>query len=298
MKDNENAIENKHAYLIMAHNKFEQLEILLKLLDDSKHDFFIHIDKKAVDFNRERLSDSIKYSKIFFVERTSVTWGGYSQINCELLLLKTATKEYDYEYYHLLSGVDLPIKNKNEIYQFFHSSGNKNFLTCEKEFIPFDRIKYYYFFQEKVGRRRSFLSRLQSRFITLQKIFKVDRCRKKNIVWGKGGNWFSITDDLARYVLTKEKWIRKVFSRTRCADEMFLQTIVLNSEYKNTLYVANEGYSRNVRFIDWERRLNYGPHTFRVDDFDKIISSDCMFARKFDIDIDREIIEKIYQEFI
>lgn len=37
----------KHAYLILAHSNFDQLQILLNLLDYPDNDFFIHIDKKS-----------------------------------------------------------------------------------------------------------------------------------------------------------------------------------------------------------------------------------------------------------
>ena len=37
----------KQAYLIIAHNKVEQLKFLLSLLDYEKHDIFILFDKKA-----------------------------------------------------------------------------------------------------------------------------------------------------------------------------------------------------------------------------------------------------------
>ncbi len=37
---------NKHAYLIMAHDNFEQLKILLDLIDDYRNDIYLHIDKK------------------------------------------------------------------------------------------------------------------------------------------------------------------------------------------------------------------------------------------------------------
>lgn len=42
---------NRHAYLIMAHNQFDLLKKIISLLDFEGHDFYIHIDKKSVDFN-------------------------------------------------------------------------------------------------------------------------------------------------------------------------------------------------------------------------------------------------------
>lgn len=34
---------NKHAYLIMAHNNFDLLSLLLQLIDDARNDIYIYI---------------------------------------------------------------------------------------------------------------------------------------------------------------------------------------------------------------------------------------------------------------
>ena len=43
----------KHAYLIMAHNNWKILEKLLILLDDKRNDIYLHIDLKSdfIDFS-------------------------------------------------------------------------------------------------------------------------------------------------------------------------------------------------------------------------------------------------------
>lgn len=38
----------RHAYLIIAHNEFEVLKLLIECLDDSRNDIYIHFDKKVV----------------------------------------------------------------------------------------------------------------------------------------------------------------------------------------------------------------------------------------------------------
>lgn len=42
---------NRHAFLIMAHNHFDFLKILLKRLDDPRNDIYLHVDRKAADFS-------------------------------------------------------------------------------------------------------------------------------------------------------------------------------------------------------------------------------------------------------
>ena len=51
-----------------------------------------------------------KYEGVIIDKPINVKWGNYSQIKCEMLLFKEAF-EYpvNFDYYHLLSGVDLPL---------------------------------------------------------------------------------------------------------------------------------------------------------------------------------------------
>lgn len=46
---------DKHAYLIICHNNFDQVAKLLKLLDYDKNDIYIHVDKKCRNYPKEKL---------------------------------------------------------------------------------------------------------------------------------------------------------------------------------------------------------------------------------------------------
>ena len=37
----------KHAFLIIAHNEYPVLEVLLSMLDDERNDIYLHIDKRT-----------------------------------------------------------------------------------------------------------------------------------------------------------------------------------------------------------------------------------------------------------
>lgn len=93
----------KQAYLIIAHNNFEILEYLIKLIDYEKNDIYIHIDKKVKKFDEEKLKKCAKYSNIEIFQHFDIKWGDLSQVKCEIFLLETAKKNDDYSYYHLLS---------------------------------------------------------------------------------------------------------------------------------------------------------------------------------------------------
>ena len=64
----------KHAYLIMAHSDFGLLRKLIVLLDDARNDIYVHVDKKAREFNPQSISGITTMSDLIFVERKSTSW--------------------------------------------------------------------------------------------------------------------------------------------------------------------------------------------------------------------------------
>ncbi len=80
----------RQAYLIIAHRYDETFKTLLQMLDSDENDIFVHMDKKNKQFDEKECRGLVKRSGLFFAERTSVTWRGYSQINSEMILLEMA----------------------------------------------------------------------------------------------------------------------------------------------------------------------------------------------------------------
>lgn len=282
----------KHAYLIIAHKMDNTLFTLLRMIDDDRNDIFIHMDSKCQNFSEAIMKKNVYSSNIYYTDRTNVQWGGYSQINCELLLLKYATELHNYKYYHLLSGEDLPIKTQDYIHRFFEQNDGFEFVRIEKEkFTYYNRIRYYYPFQEKYGRNIKLGVR---GFTLLQKFIGIRR--NKGILFQKGSNWFSITDQFARYVIEQEKYIQHVFRSTVCCDEVFLQTVLINSPFRNKLYHSkyDDAMEMSMRYIDWGRGK---PYVWREKDFDELNNSEMIFARKFSTDIDNEIIKRIEKQY-
>lgn len=282
-----------HAYMIIAHNQFEILKRLICALDDPRHDLYIHIDAKVHNFDFAAYKNLAKYSKVVFTDRVSITWGEFSQIQCEMLLLKSAleheNKENPYTYFHLLSGVDLPIKTNDEIYAFFENNAGKEFLHYSDDVdapAPEDRIRYYHIFRKK---RNMFFKILANVFFRVQVLLHVNRLKNMNLRVRKGCNWFSITRALAGYIVANEKMINKVFSYSYCGDEVFIHTLVENSDFKNHLYMpnCNNDHLACVRLIDWQRG---NPYVFTIDDYALLKSSPAMFARKFDFEKHPEIV--------
>ena len=291
----------RHAILITTHDNVEISKKLLSLYDDKNIDFYFLIDKKAKSYNEEVLKDICKKSSVYFVPKINIYWGSFSQIQAEYILLENAVKK-SYDYYHLISGCDIPLYTKNEFFDFFEQNKGKEFVEyspkeiAEKNKVQ-DRVKYYYVFMESV-REKSAIKRkpktfLREFFLKLQKLLKIDRTKGKEFQYGS--NWFDITDDFAKYILKNKPWVIKHFKKTCCADELFLQTLLFNSPfYSNNYYCLNEKnriLQRN-RYTDWTRGQ---PYTFKKEDYNEIINiKESLFIRKFNYKNDAEIVNKLF----
>ena len=287
----------RHAYLILAHCNFGQLHRLVELLDDPRNDIYIHIDRKA-SFDHAGWDRACRRSALTFISpRISVHWGGPSIMRAELELLKAATGGGSYDYYHLISGMDLPIKDQDTIHSFFDAHSGTEFISFWKPRPDTEsRVKLYTLFPE--GEKNFF-------FHAINKIGKKIQSAtgtgiNRDIDFSYASQWFSITDDLARYAISREKWLEKTFRHTSICDEIFFATLVADSPFKERLFVKeysdpDRSGTGNMRFIDWTRGGSIRhPWTFRTGDLDLLMSVPHFWARKFDENVDNRIIEEIY----
>ena len=258
------------------------------------------IDLRGKSISEEkylRLREQLPDCKIYW----DVPIGG-AVIDCELRLLCAAVPG-GYDYYHLLSGVDVPVKTRQYIENYFSSvQPGTNFVHFQhKEIIHDhrDRVKFYYPLQRWNLQNRIIRLALRRTGELLQRPF-VDRTKKDpdGYIFQKGANWFSITHALATYVLSQENWLRERYRSTFCADEIFLQTLVVNSPFRDTLpsdYFGDD-HKTCLRYIDWQRGK---PYSFRNEDYGELIATppEYLFARKFDYRTNAEVVDRLFAHF-
>ncbi len=290
----------KHAYLIMAHNEFHMLKKLITELDDVRNDIFIHIDKKTKFVDENEIKSWAEKSKVVFIPRRRIYWGHYSIVQCELELLREATKG-EYTYYHLISGVDFPLKSQEVIHEFFdeedrefvvyHTDGENgdHFLYKIKSFYPFFKIASKGPF-DGPGKKQVLIREIagfQQKLVDFQENHGLDRTKKySNETIYKGNQWFSITHDFAMFILANEKRIQSRYRMTNTPDEFFVSNLAMNSDFSKR--VNNEDY----RLIDWKRG---NPYEFTVDDLDELEASDKFFARKISYDRNPELVNELIE---
>lgn len=199
-----------------------------------------------------------------------------------------------------MSGHDLPIKSQEEIHRYFEMS-EKNYVAFYRPEMKSDTLFNYKIYH--IPFKKYVLIRLSRK---IQYFLKINRIKKSKMKYMKGSQWFSITDDAAKYVIAREKQILSMFSYTRCPDEVFLQTILYNSSFCDTLStdyqdikyrtLESKKIMANMRMIDWPDELDTAhPRTFVRKDYDALIKCKALFARKFDSKVDSEVIELICQ---
>ena len=291
----------RHAWLILTHGNFAILEKQLRFLDSENADFFIHVDAKA-DFDEERFSAVTERSRVTFVPRRRISWGHFAIAEAELELLRAAAPGR-YDYYHLLSGVDVPVKSRAYIEEYFTRAPGTNyvnFLAPEISRADLYRVMFYYPMQRYNIRKPAVRRALRNFSAAVQLGFGVDRTRRlpDGFAFQKGAQWFSITHALAAYLLEKEDEICRIFSDTYCPDEMFVQTEIINSPFRDTLpenAFCND-YASCLRYVDWERG---NPYTFTDADLAELLSTPetALFARKFDYRSAPAVVDALFDHF-
>ena len=291
----------RHAWLILTHGNFAILEKQLRFLDSENADFFIHVDAKA-DFDEERFSAVTERSRVTFVPRRRISWGHFAIAEAELELLRAAAPGR-YDYYHLLSGVDVPVKSRAYIEEYFTRAPGTNyvnFLAPEISRSDLYRVMFYYPMQRYNLRKPAVRRALRNFSAAVQLGFGVDRTRRlpDGFAFQKGAQWFSITHALAAYLLEKESEIRGIFSDTYCPDEMFVQTEIINSPFRDTLpenAFCND-YASCLRYVDWKRG---NPYTFTDADLAERLSTPetALFARKFDYRSNPAVVDALFDHF-
>lgn len=273
---------SRHAYMIMAHHRFDVLEELLKDLDDARNDIFLHIDIKAHDFPQGHFERLLHYAQLIITERMNIHWGGYSQIECVMKLLKTATAYGYHAYYHFLVGVEFPLKPQNYIHDFFKENAGYEFVGFDNYDTKFEeRVRYYHVFNS-YARNNNFYQKILNKVriygVTVQRVFHVDISKKYDLVLKKGNANWSITQELACYIVAHEQEVKKIYRHSFCGDEVFIHTLIFNSDFWGKVYDQKDEYHSSMRLQSWDDPNN----RYHLKDLDMLIDSGRLFARKID----------------
>lgn len=279
-----------HAFLIIAHNEPLILQKLVSALDDVRNDIYIHWDKKS----GEHPCLHTNYSNVFWTsKRIDVRWGNVSQIKSEYVLFEEAYNHKNYDYFHLISGTHIPLKNQNDIHLFFELNNRYQILSAmdSSDFQIDLKLKRYNLFTRELHRgskfRQLIFQRLWHLCICAQRYLKISR--HKNISYKQASNWVSLTRDCVEFLLSEKNNILKHYKYTFCGDEFFVPTSLEHSAYK-----------KNILYSDKILKCEMGkanPRIYEIRDYNDIMNSNCLFARKFS-EKHIDVVDKIISNYI
>lgn len=289
------------AYIILAHKQPRQLRRLVTRLNAPGVTFYVHVDKSIgrAPF-RQFVSALDGCDNVEFVKRYSSRWGEFGLVRATLEGIATALRRQPPAgYVVFLSGQDYPIKTPAFIDDFLERNQGRSFLDynpvpCDEWPMAAYRLEHWYV--RTMGKvlvlpdREGGLALLRSPRKWPVSLLSCCLPRTRPFLKGykpfTGSAFWALSRAAAEYIddfVRREPSFVRFFRFTWVADELFFQTLLLNSP------LADQVEDSNLHYMAWSAGDAHPP-VLTAADLDKIAGSPALFARKFDIEIDERIL--------
>jgi hypothetical protein len=273
-------------YIISAYTQPDLLVRLVTRLSTEEATFMIHVDRRTDGSVFDRMVRGVaRLPNVHFLERHRCSWGDFGHVRATLKGIDAAFEGgVDFDYAVLLTGQDYPIKSNNQILQFFERNRGRSYManfalpTTEWTGGGLDRIERWHL-------------RLRGRHFAVP----IPRSLPAGMRPFGGSSYWCLTRQAVEYVRTfvgANRAFVEYFKHVDVPDELFFQTILMNSPY------ASEIVDDDLRYIDWKTPDAGSPAVLGVEDFPALQASDKLFARKFDEDVDAVVLDKIDREIL
>ena len=302
-------------YLILAHKNPLQLGRMIERLDDGASKFFIHLDAKTPI---EPFAACLEGGHIRFIEpRERCVWGDFSIVRATIHLMEAASKEQGF--FILMSGQDYPIQSQGYINDFLERNKDFDFIEIEpleekwKPKMVKDKLEHYHILHsEERGnsncyapfRHCSVFQKLRTLMHLLkgrlsQKNFRLLCSLPKRVAPFErqyaGSQFWAFSErtfyGVLHYIREHKAALEEYYKYTSSPDEIYFHSVLMDLVAKDSTIKLKDP----ITYVNYFRKNN----VFVTEDFDKLTSEKGkLFARKFDTDIDIEILNKLdsYQE--
>ena len=303
----------KIAVLILAHKNKQQLERLISTLEHPSVDIYIHLDKKSMLSPLDFQHLNVRFTN----KRFDVALFDFSMVDATMELVHTANFYGKYNYYLLMSGQCYPLRHIDNIYDYLRRSYPKPLIeiTSPEIVAKFARtFKYSHVLKRfrtasfsVIQKCRHGKSIYPYKYIPEGVVFVAtllkglfvkspkQRLNDMGINPYRGPQWWilpdAVIDEMLGFYDNKKycNCIRDCFS----CDETFFQTAIMVHADKFGISLNENGYYLNKK---WFTIFSHGhPITLTQNHFDQLISSNMLFARKFDEDVDSVILDMLDQ---
>ncbi|MBS9523200.1 hypothetical protein KI659_04130 [Litoribacter alkaliphilus] len=289
----------KIVYLILAHRYPDQLIRLVNKLNTEDTHFLIHLDKKVGRYEYHYIHNALASNgNVDFLKRHTCNWAGFGIMKATYEGIKFCVENnIACDYLCLMSGQDYPIKSNGFIFDYLKAHEGKSFINFNSLPNPIwtnhngglERLTNWYIITDK--QRYGFPNNLFSSRPRLSKLFKNTIGKvipKRKFPSGfkpyGGAQFWTLHSKHVRYVydiIQSHPDFFNFFKYVMVSDEFLFQTIMGN--YPQQAELINT----TLHFLEWDRPgavLNYK-------DRENLRTTEHLFARKFDCNVDAEIID-------
>ena len=295
------------AYIVSAYKNPDQLVRLVRRLNHLGHSFLIHVDLNSpVEVYQEMRAPLSGQPNVYFMERHACYWGDFGHVQATLKgIAELYRRAIAFDYAILLTGQDYPLRTNRSITEFLGASEGKSFLHNYRLPNPalgsdrggLDRIECWHFralgrplaFPAPAGFQSRLLAKLWSAAIRL---FPVRRQFPRGLqAYGGSGYWClsrPYIDYIHEFVGNRPEYVQ-FFRHVQIPDEIFFQTILLNSPLAGS--IVND----DLRYARWPSGDSPSPAIFSEKDLPELLAvrPAVLFARKFDTSIHGGILDLI-----
>jgi hypothetical protein len=266
----------KQVFLIAAHKDPVQLNALVEQLRDDDFLIYVHLDAKgAID------PAGVHPAARLVGERVAVHWGCFSQVEATLGSLRQIVAEVpDFDKVLFLSAQDFPLLSNPALKAALDGLRGRELLDTvaigsEPGQWAAD-YRYRYFYRPDAASPLRLACALANRAM---RACGIARRLPGGLVPYGGSSWWALSRDCVRALLARverEPGLLRFFRSVSCPDEMFFQTLVMNSRFRERVL------AENFRYIQWPEQGARNPKILDEHDFERIAASKAHFCRKID----------------
>ena len=267
----------KTAVLIQTHKKIDHFYDLFK--SNKNVIFIIHFDKKSGVLYENDFFDNLG-NVVVLDDPINVYWGGFSQIEATLLLIKKAYTFKSIKFFHLISGDCLPLIPFESMEKCWGEDGNELYLEID------DKKDIYWRLNIQAPHVDTNLIRTVPGKI-INRLLRVLGSRLKFTKldvrdYAYGSQWFSFTREHTEIILENyENGFFNSFKKIACADEHAFQILFKKLRYKSA------GNRRFIKFIKGKS----SPEILSIKEICDAKERGFWFARKVDSEKFKEFSE-------
>jgi hypothetical protein len=268
------------AYIVSAYKLPAQLERLLRRLEAPGVSFAVHVDRKTRGPIWDEMVSRCGALDVTWLPRHRSQWGGFGHVRATLKGIDHVVESgVPFDYAVLLTGQDYPLRSAAEIARFLGDVNGRSYMRhIALPWGPWGP--------------RGGLDRIEDWHVITYRRLHLALPLRRSLPGGLapygGSAYWCLSERLVHFVhgfLSENPDYVRFFEHVFVPDELFFQTIIMNSELRDT--VEND----DLRYLDWSREP--APAVLTRADLPELLSATALFARKFDETVDSEILDAL-----